>query len=310
MIKNLVGKIYFIIITIFLFTPNAEALTFHIPANSNIVGHLRTAVIHDGEDITDLGQRYGIGYFEFLEANPGIDLDNLYIGEKVVVPSSFILPPGPRTGIVINLAELRLYYYPNQHTVMTFPIGIGRKDEATPVMETKIIGKQRNPIWRPTKATRERAEEMGITLPAFIAAGPDNPLGKYAMRLGNPKFLIHGTNDPTGVGLRSSGGCIRMYPQGIKDLFSQVRIGTKVSIIDEPFKVGYVGDKIYLEAHVPLGHKQGYMVKTLKPMADAIIPYIKNWHVEINWEQAMNATQRQLGIPEIIGWYHRPANQV
>jgi len=299
-IKYLSPSLAILIFSLLSFT--VRALTFHIPKNSDIVGHVYTVMVHDGEDITDIAQRYDVGYFDFLEANPGLDLDNLFIGEKLIVPSRFILPPGPHRGIVINLAELRLYYYPNPQTVMTFPVGIGKVDEPTPLMKTKIIGKRKNPTWTPTKATRKRAEEMGITLPAIIQAGPDNPLGNYAMRLGRPKFLIHGTNDPTGVGLRSSGGCIRMFPKNVKLLFSYVKIGTPVSIVNDPFKVGYIGNKIYLESHVPLNHKRGYLPKTLKPMADAIIPYIKHWHVEINWEQAMHAAQRQLGIPEPIGW--------
>ena len=280
------------------------ALTFSLPkSNNNIVGNVKTITMPYGEDITDIGQKYQVGYFEFLEANPDSDLDNLFAGTKLVVPTRYILPSALHKGVVINLAELRLYYYPpGGAEVMTFPIGIGRKGELTPLMKTKIIDKREDPIWTPTALTRQQELEKGIVLPRFIEAGPQNPLGKFSMRLGFNTYLIHGTNDPSGVGIRSSGGCIRMYPNDISKLFPLINVGTSVNVVNQPFKAGWRGNTLYLEAHVPIGHKRGKALDVLTPVVQAIMQMAKKrQHVEINWEKAMTVADQQRGIPEPIG---------
>jgi L,D-transpeptidase ErfK/SrfK len=282
------------------------ALTFPLPENhSDITGEMKHAVVHPHEDIVDLGQKYQVGYYEFKEANPKIDPDNLYYGTTLTIPSRYILPDVPRNGIIINLAEMRLYYYPkNKNIVMTYPIGIGREGANTPVMKTKIISKKENPTWIPTEATRERSLKRGIKLPKIIPPGPENPLGKLAMRLGSPSYLIHGTNDPAGIGLRSTAGCIRLYPENIEELYPLIRIGTPVNIINEPYKLGWYNHNLYLEAHVPVHSKPNYNHRSqadLANLTETIKPFLKKYKVDVNWEKAIKVAKAKTGIPVIIG---------
>lgn len=291
------------LLAFFLMFQQAQALTFSLPRDgSSVIGDVQWTYVGANEDITDLGQRFDVGYLEFNEANPGVNLSNLYFRQPLRVPTRFILPDAPRQGIVINVAELRLYYYlPGGHEVMTFPVGIGRENAVTPLVKTKIIEKKQDPVWIPTAATRAEAVEKGIMLPAVIEAGPDNPLGAYAMRMGISSYLIHGTNDPSGVGIRSSAGCIRMYPDDIKELFSQVSVGTPVNIVDQPDKIGWDGKFLELESHVPLNHKQGRSEREANEVIPLITPHIKKYHAEIFWDRAISVASHQLGIPEKIG---------
>lgn len=292
-----------------LLVANASALTFPLPEpGSSVVGHLGMATVGYKEDITDLGQKYDVGYLEFAEANPGVDLDNLYTGQKLRVPSRFILPAAPRQGIVINVAELRLYYYPSkQNVVITYPVGIGRDNAVTPLVKTKIVEKRKDPVWIPTPQTRAEAVEKGVYLPDYIEAGPDNPLGDFAMRMGISTYLIHGTNDSSGVGIRSSGGCIRMYPEDIKELFGLVSVGTPVNIVDQTDKAGLDGKYLELESHVPLDHKQGRSEREASVVMPLLAPYVKNDHAEIYWERALDVAEQQLGFPQRIGVLNKGA---
>ena len=284
---------------------SVSALTFSLPnspRDSLIGDSAKVITVSVNEDITELGMKYDIGYLEFAESNPGVDLDNLYAGEQLMVPSQFVLPIAPRQGIVINVAELRLYYYPpGQHTVITYPIGIGRENAVTPLVRTRVIEKRKDPIWVPTSSTRAEAITKGIMLPQSIEAGPDNPLGNYAMRMGVSTYLIHGTNDPSGVGIRSSAGCIRMYPEDIKELFSMVEVGTPVNIVNQADKVGWNGQSLVLESHVPLDHKQGRSVRELASVMQLFEPYIRKEHAELYWENAISVADSQLGIPSEVG---------
>ena len=279
------------------------ALTLPLPSHGNdIVGHTRVITINRGTNITKLGQNYSVGYLEFLEANPGVNINNLYAGEKLVVPTRFLLPNAPRKGIVINIAELRLYYFPaGRHEVVTFPVGIGRSHTKTPTFQSYIRQKRKHPTWIPTKDTRIEADEKGIHLPPYILPGPENPLGDYAMRIGYTTYLIHGTNNPSGVGIRSSGGCIRMYPQDIKKLFAMVPLGTPVNIVNQPFKAGWQGNKLYLEAHVPEDFKRYKAREILAPVIDVLMPFIKHWKPSINWDRVVQIADMQQGLPYPIG---------
>ncbi len=281
-------------------------LTYNLPSpGSSVIGEVHEAVVKSFDDITAIGERNDVGVFELADANPKKNIDHLLISESLTVPSRYILPATPRKGIVINLAELRLYYYAKDGTeVMTFPVGIGRKGEETPLLNTKIIEKKVNPRWFPSKSTRLQAREQGIVLPRFVESGPDNPLGDFAMRLGSPEYLIHGTHDPTGVGIRSSAGCIRMYPEDVKKLFALVKVGTRVRIINEPFKVGFNGNKLELESHVPLDHKQGEPMTAIKIQAlnKVLMPFVKKHHVEVNWDAALSVAKAETGIPAVIGY--------
>jgi L,D-transpeptidase ErfK/SrfK len=288
-----------------LFSINtASALEFRLPsAGSNIVGYVQTATARSGETLGNVGRRYDIGYDEMAEANPHIRYHTkMRRGTKVIVPSQFILPPGPRKGIVINLAELRLYYYPpGRGTVVTEPVGIGKVGSwQTPVGKTRIIGKRKNPYWYPTKNVRAKAERDGFPIPKVFPPGPDNPLGEYAMRLGWQDYLIHGTNQPTGVGQRVSAGCIRMFPEDIHRLYKMAKVGTPVRIINEPFKVGYKGGRMYLETHRPLLEQMEKYELDVAPLVRLVSNAATKKRVLVKWEVARKEVKKPTGIPKVI----------
>lgn len=231
-----------LIFLIFLLTAHSlsTAAVYVIPSKGNVIGKVQRTSSEVNETIEDVGRRFGIGYYEMVRANPHADArHSLIAGSSLVIPSQFVLPSVPREGIVINLAEYRLYYYPpGENVVMTFPVGIGKKGWSTPVGVTKVTTKVTHPTWRPTPKVLEAAENMGAPLPDAFPPGPNNPLGNYALRLGWPTFLIHGTNRVEGIGTRVSAGCIRMLPDDIEYLFHNVKVGTKVRIINIPVKTG------------------------------------------------------------------------
>lgn len=241
----------FIGLGLLMYAPYIGGLTFQIEEGSDIVGAMQKVTVVKGDTLHSIARQYDLGLLEMQEANPQINPDKkLAAGTELVVPSEFILPPGPREGIVINLAELRVYYYPpDSDIVVTHPVGVGRLGWRTPIGETTIIRKRENPTWVPPASIRAYSASKGIRLPAAVGPGPNNPLGKYAMNLGWNGYLMHGTNAPTSVGVRSSSGCIRMYPEDIENLYSYVSLGTPVRVIYEPFKIGTQDGQLYLEAH-------------------------------------------------------------
>jgi L,D-transpeptidase ErfK/SrfK len=234
-----------------LFAHPAQALTFNIDPHSDIVGEVEYVTSVKGDSLYTIGREHDIGQLEMQNANPKINPNkNLAVGTNVVVPSAYILPPGAREGMVINVAELRVYYFsPDGTTVTTHPLGIGKQGWRTPIGETTIIRKREHPTWTPPDAIRAEAEANGHELPDVVPAGPHNPLGEYAMNLGWNGYEMHGTNAPASVGLRSSHGCMRMYPEDIKNLFNIVEVGTKVRVIYEPYKIGVKDGNMFIEAH-------------------------------------------------------------
>lgn len=212
---------------------------------SNVLGETRTVVTEHDDTLTDLARRYDIGFLEIVAANPGVDPWLPGEGSWIAIPSAHILPPAPPDGIVINLAEQRLYYYARPGEVVTHPIGVSRDGYETPLGTTRVVRKKENPIWWPTRSAR--AEDP--TLDKVVPPGPDNPLGTHALYLDWPQYLVHGTNEPDGVGRLVSRGCIRLFPEDIASLYPRVATGTPVRVIDEPVKLGWHGDALYLEAH-------------------------------------------------------------
>jgi L,D-transpeptidase YcfS len=215
-----------------------------------------TTVPDDKRPLESIAARYKIGMLGMLEANPGVDPWLPKAGTQLTVPLQMLLPDAPREGIVINLAELRLYYYPKgEDRVVVYPIGIGQLGAMTPTMVTSISQKIPNPTWTPTTNIRKRYAKEGITLPGVVPAGPDNPMGLFAMRLarGTGQYLIHGTNADFGIGMRVSSGCIRLRPDDIEALFNSVPKGTRVQVINQPIKYAIEPDgKRYVEVHQPL----------------------------------------------------------
>ncbi len=281
--------------------PPAFALTFVLPPRgSDIVGHVQWAQALPGDTFNKIGRRYDMGYFELVEANPMIDPLHLRPGSIIVIPSRFILPPGPRRGLVINLAELRIYYYPPQrHVVISFPVGIGREGWDTPLGPSWIAGKMRNPTWIVPESIRNDRAKEGINLPLKVPPGPDNPLGGYAMRLKQATYLIHGTNDSQGVGRRSSAGCIRLFPEDIESLFSEVPTKEKVTIIDAPYKFGWDKHKLYLEAHAPL---QRLSPPARIAMEKKLIQANSVKAAKIHWQSVERIALQENGIPQVVGY--------
>ncbi|MBA2656863.1 MAG: L,D-transpeptidase family protein [Tatlockia sp.] len=237
---------------------NCCSTTFVLPAKGDLVGEIQFAYSEIGETLVDVGLNYDIGYEEMLRANPNLNPQIPLPPDTVLlVPSQYILPPGLRQGLVINLAEYRLYYYPsNENVVITMPVGIGRKGWLTPLGLTKIIQKERDPIWHPTAALLAEAAKKGSPLPNSFPSGEANPLGRHSLRLGWPTFLLHGTNRREGVGSRVSAGCLRMLPEDIEYLYKFIPVGTSVRIINERFKFGFQNGAFYMQAHPSLDEQK------------------------------------------------------
>lgn len=277
-----------------------QALTFSINRGSDIVGQIQTATAQSGEDFHDIGQRFDVGYYELVEANPHVNPNYPGAGTAIIIPTQFILPSGQRKGIVINLAELRLYYFhKGQNLVTTHPIGIGRRDWETPLGSGKIIEKTKDPSWRPPDRIRAWYEENDLYLPEVVYPGPKNPLGKYAMRLSIPGYLIHGTNAPRGIGIRSSSGCIRMHPEDIESLFYKVSVGDPVRIIHQPYKVGKHYNEIYVEWHQPLSGEYYHKVSD-EELFEQAIEQSQISGAGVDRELAKEALERSLGYPTLV----------
>ncbi len=274
------------------------ATSFTLPTSGNLVGELKYVDAKSGETLPDVGRRFDIGYNEIIKANPKIDpLRQLFGGTKVLIPSQFILPDTKKEGIVINLAELRLYYYPpDENIVVTEPVGIGREGWNTPIGQTQVVSKQVDPVWRPTPNVRAEAAKNGTPIPSYFPPGINNPLGKYVLRLGWPTYLIHGTNRPEGVGARVSAGCIRMLPDDVEYLYKAVKVGTKVTVINESVKVGRDDNKIYLETHPQLKGAPNPS-KDLQKVKMLISKYGSK---RVNWKHVNNILEQANGIPEPI----------
>ena len=224
------------------------------PEGHDVIGALSTITAREEDTLVDIARRHGLGYEDIVRANPDVNVWVPGAGTEVILPTQYVLPSGPRNGVVLNLAEYRLYYFPETKEgeaayVMTYPISIGRMDWETPLGRTEVISKVRNPSWYVPQSVLDEHAADGRPLPRIVPPGPDNPLGKFAMRLGLPGYLIHGTNRPAGVGMRVTHGCVRMFPEDIEYLFTKVGVKTAVRIVNEPVKMGWNGDELVIEVH-------------------------------------------------------------
>jgi L,D-transpeptidase ErfK/SrfK len=226
--------------------------TFQIGPSDDVVGTLQVTKVSGEDTFSDIARRFNLGYEELVRANPGIDPWLPGEGREIVLPTQFVLPDAPREGLVINLAQLRTYYFPphaegEPQTVITHPIGIGKVGWSTPEGTTKVTAKRKDPVWFPPASVRKEHKEAGDPLPKKVPPGPDNPLGDRMMTLGWPSYLVHGTNKPYGVGMRSSHGCIRFYPEDITLLFDMIPVGTSVHVVNQPLVYGWEGDSLYVQ---------------------------------------------------------------
>jgi L,D-transpeptidase ErfK/SrfK len=210
------------------------------------VGGMQTYVAKYEDTMVQIARDFNVGFVELRSANPFLDPWIPGEGKKLIIPTMHLLPNAAREGVVINLSEMRMYSYMKAgQKPQTFPIGIGREGLLTPSGSTTIVRKKEGPIWRPTARMRKEHPE----LPVEVLPGPDNPMGTHALYLGWPEYAIHGTDKPFSIGRRVSSGCIRMYPEDISKAFSMFPVGTKVTVVDQPVKVGWVDDALYLEVH-------------------------------------------------------------
>ncbi|MDX7988192.1 LysM peptidoglycan-binding domain-containing protein [Xenorhabdus sp. 12] len=282
------------------------------PANSRLIGENSTYTVSDDNlPLEFIAAKYQIGLLAMLEANPGVDPYLPKAGTELIIPSQMLLPDTPRQGIVINLAELRLYYYPKgANNVIVYPIGIGQLGRNTPTMTTSVSQLIKHPTWTPTANIRKDYASRGITLPAVVPAGPENPMGDFALRLaaGRGEYLIHGTNANFGIGMRVSSGCIRLRPDDIEELFRTVPKGTRVQIINEPVKYAVEPDgKRYVEVHQPLSKTESDDPQLMPIVrSTGLVEFIDNPATdEVIVDQAIN---RRSGMPVQVNKGQVPDN--
>jgi len=250
---------------------------FFIADDDDVVGELQVTRVEGEDTFSDIARRFNVGYEEMVRANPGIDPWVPGVGREIVLPTMFVLPRAPREGLVINLAQLRAFYYPKvkkgePRTVITHPIGIGKIGWTTPEGTTKITAKVKNPTWIPPASVRKEHREAGDPLPARVPPGPDNPLGTRKMMLGWPSYLVHGTNKPYGVGMRSSHGCMRFYPEDIEQLYEEIPVGTKVTVVNQPFAFGWHEGALYAQAFPIQEDDERKHPKGAAAVLDAVVP--------------------------------------
>ena len=285
------------------------------PADVDIVGQVQFIEANRDDTLLDIARRYDLGQNEILLANPDVDRWLPEEGSTVTLPNRYIIPKARRSGIILNLPEMRLYYFPkpvrNEVPVMiTHPVSVGRMDWRTPLGTTTVIAKKKDPSWRPPQSLKDEAEKEGETLPDIVPAGPDNPLGRYAMRLGIPGYLIHSTNKPYGVGMRVTHGCVRMYPEDIEQLFDDVPVGTPVQIVNQPIKLGWLAGTLFIELHPPmdedLDQYEDYMQRVLDSIADFIGDQAEGSDIDATRPVALSgsalrkALEEKSGIPVAI----------
>ncbi|WP_150050563.1 MULTISPECIES: L,D-transpeptidase family protein [Methylomonas] len=257
------------------------------------------------DTLIDIAVAHNLGQDEIVLANPTVDRWLPGTGTPVRIPSSFILPNAPRQGIVVNLPEMRIYYFPDASHVVTYAVGIGRVDWKTPLGHTQIAGKTENPSWTPPPSIIAEHLADGDVLDPYYPPGPDNPLGLYAFRLGIPGYLIHSTNKVNGIGMRVSHGCMRMYPADIEQFFPAVKVGTTVNLVNQPIKVGWYHDTLYIQVYpemeeMPTSFEQRVetALNLLQQANNGQMPVIKGAVLK-------SALSKPSGIP--IAIYERPA---
>ena len=289
--------------------PLATSVHRHVydPAQGDLIGRVQVTTAVHADTFVDLARRFNVGYEELVRANPGIDPWLPGEGRRIVLPTAFILPNAPREGVIINVAAMRLFYFPKPQagepqTIYTFPIGIGRVGWKTPEGTTKIVRKAKNPIWRPGAGVRAEHRENGEILPAVVPAGADNPLGTRAMYLGWPSYLIHGTNKPAGVGLRSSHGCIRLFPEDVELLYELVKPGEKVTVVNQPFVFGWQGDVLHLQAFDvleddPRDWRNATKRLLSRNLADKIERRLRERREQVDWEAVQRLAHDPHGVP-------------
>jgi L,D-transpeptidase ErfK/SrfK len=278
------------------------------PASPDAVGRLAFHRVRAEDTFVDLAPRLGVGYVELLAANLGVDPWLPRPGTRLALPRIRLLPSAPREGIVVNLGDLRLYFFEPGQPVRSFPIGIAKDGFATPRGVTEVKEKREKPTWIPGASARRDG------YPEKVEPGPDNPLGEHALYLGWPSYLIHGTNDPRGVGRHSSRGCIRLYPRDVAWLYERVEPGTKVRVVDEPVKLGWIGGRLFLEVNPDSAQslaldETGKLppARAPKGLREAVLRAAGASAARLDWARIERAVARRSGVPTSILAPQRPA---
>lgn len=263
-----------------------------------VIGRQRSYLVKTDESLPEIARQYDLGFGAITAANPGVDPFIPDPGRRIVLPTEWILPDAPiRKGIVINIAEMRLFFYYRDRSpiVMTFPIGIGDEGKETPVGTFTVIEKISNPAWHVPESIRKERPD----LPAVVPPGPENPMGSHALRLSKPTVLIHGTNRPWGIGARVSHGCIRLYQEDIARLFEMIQRGTPVTIINQPVKTATIGDRVYLQVQ-DYGDGRDLYDEALKVLE------AKNLANRVDLEKTRKASRERTGLLVDVSRYGNP----
>jgi len=285
---------------------NARVFTLP-PAGESVIGREERIIAGREDTLIDIARFNDIGYDEILNANPGVDAWMPQNGSTVILPHMHLLPDAPRQGIVINTAEMRMYYYPGKAsgragTVESFPISIGRSDWNTPLVNTKVTRKMANPTWYPPASIKKEHLAKGDPLPDVVPPGPDNPLGKYAIYMSIPGYLMHGTNNENGIGMQVTHGCMRMYAPDIERLYQTVPIGTSVSIINQPYKAGWREGVLYVEVHPWLEGTHPSLINNKTLLTKLVEKQLKEFmDYPVDWEAVEQARIEATGIPVPVG---------
>jgi L,D-transpeptidase ErfK/SrfK len=276
------------------------------PKSTGVLGELQVTQARHEDTLADIARRFNVGYDELRRANPGVDPWLPGEGTRIVLPTQWVLPDAAPEGIVVNVAAMRLFYFPKpaknkQRVVITYPIGVGKVGWETPIGTTKIVSKRKNPVWSPPPSVRKEHAEKGDPLPAKVPAGPDNPLGAYAMNLGWPSYLMHGTNKPPGVGMRASHGCIRLYPEDIESLFAMIPVGMQVTVVNQPLLYRWQGNSLYVQSYPPV--VEGMDDSVAPPavvyddrVSNAIWQQSKTRSGAVNWDLVERVVEQAQGI--------------
>ena len=311
--KAHLSSVLFLSLSLLLAQP-AACETFTLPqGDGSVVGELRYVNVRSDETLIDIAREFDLGYDQIVKANPAINRWLPEDGVEVTLPQLYILPGTARRGLILNIAELRLYYFPSPKKgalpeVRTYPVSIGRMDWRTPLGATKVVAKEKDPAWRPPRSIREEHARDGDPLPEVIPGGhPENPLGRFALRLGIPTYLIHGVDERKafGIGMRVTHGCVRMYPEDVEQLFELVSVNSPVLIVDQPIKIGRLGDRVFLSVNQPLDEGED---ESLPPLPDIpteqVVHHVRSQlggQMELPLELIRRIAEQGDGIPHEIG---------
>ncbi|MEZ5552007.1 MAG: L,D-transpeptidase family protein [Pseudomonadales bacterium] len=285
---------WLLLLSLFPVSPATWAAAYQLPENGdNVIGAVTRLRLTYDSTFAAIAEQYGLGFQELIDANPGVDPWIPGDGTEIELPTQYVLPDAPREGIVINLAEYRLYYFPpGADHVITYPVGIGRTEFPTPLIETRVVTRIAEPSWTPTADARREHAERGDILPQVVPPGPENPLGPLALQLAVPGYFIHGTNKPFGVGQQVSLGCIRLYNEHILTLSEFVSRGTRVTIVNQPVKVGTRYDEFYLESHREL-----FVEGSVPERREQVGKLVKERAASLDWQLVDVALESLTGVP-------------